>query len=156
MGGGLTFQARAENNKCASLLGAFRLKKTPQRWCCSPSGPLYRPPRIAQDWQCTGNIYSSLHGNKTRAPPQTPRTKKRNKNARVGQRILSRVDTHCIQECLCCYHAGCIPYVNARCRSRCQTLRGAVPGNGPPCLGLQQSSSNAHAPDSMLLKVYYK
>lgn len=53
----------------------------------------------------------------------------------------SRVGTHCIQECLCCYHAGSTPYVSARGCRRCQTLRGAVLGNGPPCLGLQQSNS---------------
>lgn len=53
----------------------------------------------------------------------------------------SRVGTHCIQECLCCYHAGSVPYVSARGCRRCQTLRGAVLGNGPPCLGLQQSNS---------------
>lgn len=78
-------------------------------------------------------------------PPhaQNTRTKiGRSKHDRAGQRSLQCVHTHCIQECLCCYHAGRFPYVNARCCRRCQTLRGAALGNGPPCLGLQQSSSD--------------
>lgn len=134
-----TFQAWAGNNMCGRLNGCLLVKK-PQRWLCSllaaPSTGLPEYLRIVSAWEI-----SCVHGNKTQLPRVYAFTSAKGEDSSTERVRGSSVRSYSLCCGVCCYHAGSFPYVSARRWRRCQTLRGAVLGNGPPCLELQQSSS---------------
>lgn len=122
-----------------SFAGCFWLKKAATLGAALIAAPSTGLPEYLRT--VSAREISSLHGNKAQLPVKPLYAQKKERFKRRGGSAGRKCgDTHCIQERLWCYHAGSIPYVNARCCRRCQTLRGAVLGNGPPCLGLQQFS----------------
>ena len=123
--------------------------------CCPTSGPLYRPPGIPQDCQCTGNKYPPCVGIKQ--PPANARTRKKEaQTTRAGRKDSSRYS-------LCSGESVLLSrwlYSLCRCPllsslsdpARCS----ACLVTGRPVWGCNNPAPSAHAPDSMLLKVHYK
>lgn len=131
-------------------------KKTPQRWCCSPSGPLYRPPRISPYCQCTGK-YPHCMGIKRKLPKHCTAHKQGNqtKRARVSgfsrALILTVFRSVCVVITLAVVLLSMpVAVVVARpCAVQCLVT-------GRPVRGCNNPAPTAHAPDSMLLKVLIK